>query len=101
MSGVQETVERLKLLPRREGFLLPQLNVKTALRRACRVLGLPKLSPHHDFRHIFTTRCIESGVDLPTLARWLGHQDKGELLSKRYFHLLDQHSRRMAARVRV
>jgi integrase len=56
---------------------------------------------HHDFRHLFATRCIESGVDLPTVARWLGHQDGGALLSRTYFHLVDEHSRRMAARVRI
>jgi integrase len=101
LPGVRDTVKRLLELPGRAGFLLPQLNIKTALRRACRVLGLPKLCPHHDFRHLFTTRCIESKVDLPTVARWLGHQDKGALLAKRYFHLLDEHSRRMARKVRV
>jgi hypothetical protein len=41
-----------------------------------------------------------SGVDLPTLARWLGHQDGGALLARVYFHLADQHSRQMAERLR-
>jgi len=24
-----------------------------------------------DLRHLFATRCIESGVDIPTVSRWL------------------------------
>lgn len=39
--------------------------------------------------------------DVPTAARWLGHQDGGALLGRTYFHLVDHHSRRMAARVRL
>jgi site-specific recombinase XerD len=27
---------------------------------------------HHDLRHLFAMRCIESGVDVPTVSRWLG-----------------------------
>jgi hypothetical protein len=40
-------------------------------------------------------------VDLPTVARWRGDSDGGALLSKRYFHLLDAHSRAMAQRVQL
>jgi hypothetical protein len=29
-----------------------------------------------------TTRCIESGIDIPTVSRWLGHQDGGVLAMK-------------------
>ena len=25
------------------------------------------------------TRCIEAGIDIPTVSRWLGHQDGGVL----------------------
>jgi integrase len=35
---------------------------------------------HHDLRHLLATRCIESGVDIPTVSRWLGHKDGGCLL---------------------
>src|SRR5690606_14925834 len=58
-----------------------------------------KLS-NHDLRHLFATRCIESGVDIPTVARWLGHKDGGALAMKVYGHLRDEHSQRSAARVR-
>ena len=29
----------------------------------------------HDLRHTFATRCIESGVDMLTVQKWLGHAD--------------------------
>ena len=81
-------------------LVLPQKSVKTALTAACRRAGIARLT-HHDLRRLFATRCIESGVDLPTAARWLGHRDGGALLAKTYFSLLDGHSREMARRVRV
>jgi integrase len=47
---------------------------------------------HHDLRHLFATRCIENGVDIATVSRWLGHQDGGALCLKTYGHLRDEHS---------
>ena len=54
---------------------------------------------HHDFRHLFVTACIESGVDIPTISRWLGHKDGGALLMKVYGHLREQHSAKEAEKV--
>jgi len=55
---------------------------------------------HHDLRHLFATRCIESGVDIPTVSRWLGHKDGGGLAMKVYGHLRNQHSASMAKLVK-
>jgi len=66
-----------------------------AIGTACQKLGLVRLT-HHDLRHLFATRCIESGVDIPTVSRWLGHKDGGALAMKTYGHLRDQHSTAMA-----
>jgi integrase len=93
-------VERLRAVSAGSANVLPAANVKTALRRACDRAGMSRLS-HHDFRRLFATRCIECGVDVPTAARWLGHQDGGALLSRTYFHLRDGHSREMARRVEI
>ena len=46
----------------------------------------------HDLRHFFTTCCIESGVDIPTMAKWLGHKDGGALTMRTYGHVRDSHS---------
>jgi len=50
-------------------------------------------------RHLFATRCIESGVDIPTVSCWLGHKDGGALAMKVYGHLRDSHSAEMAQKV--
>jgi integrase len=69
-----------------------------ALDSACRKLGIERIT-HHDLRHLFATLCIESGVDIPTVSRWLGHKDGGALAMKVYGHLRDQHSVAMAQKV--
>lgn len=67
---------------------------KGALNRATARLGLDHLRIH-DLRHFFATHCIEKGVDIPTVAGWLGHKDGGVLAMKTYGHVRNEHSRRM------
>ena len=50
-------------------------------------------------RHFFATCAIESGVDVPTVSRWLGHKDGGHLAMKVYAHLRPAHSDAMIAQV--
>jgi integrase len=69
-----------------------------AMNRAAKAVGMVRIT-HHDLRHLFATLCIESGVDIPTVSRWLGHKDGGALAMKVYGHLRDQHSVNMAQRV--
>lgn len=69
-----------------------------AMNRAAKIVGMARIT-HHDLRHLFATHCIESGVDIPTVSRWLGHKDGGALAMKVYGHLRDQHSAEMAERV--
>jgi integrase len=69
-----------------------------ALDRACKKVGTNRIT-HHDLRHLFATRCIESGVDIPTVSRWLGHKDGGALAMKTYGHLRREHSIAQAQRV--
>ena len=66
--------------------------------RAAKLVGVKRIT-HHDLRHLFATRCIEAGVDIPTVSRWLGHQDGGALCMKTYGHLRDEHSLREALKV--
>jgi hypothetical protein len=73
-------------------------SAKKCLATACAKLGFPKFS-HHDFRHFFATTCIESGVDIPTISRWLGHSDGGALAMRVYGHLQVEHSLAMSKRV--
>jgi integrase len=75
------------------------MECQKAMDHAARKVGMRRIT-HHDLRHLFATRCIESGVDIPTVSRWLGHQDGGALAMKVYGHLRDQHSAAMAQTVR-
>lgn len=58
-------------------------------------IGIERIT-HHDLRHLFATRCIEAGVDVPTVSRWLGHVDGGALAMKVYGHLRRTHSQAQA-----
>lgn len=73
-------------------------DAKTQLRKTCVRLGLAGFT-HHDFRHFFATTCIEAGVDIPTISRWLGHKDGGALAMRVYGHLREDHSRSQIQRV--
>jgi integrase len=69
-----------------------------AMDAAALKVGMERIT-HHDLRHLFATACIESGVDIPTVSRWLGHRDGGALAMKVYGHLRDHHSAAAARRV--
>ena len=43
--------------------------------------------------------CIEAGIDIPTVAKWLGHRDGGALAMKVYGHLRDEHSKEAAKKL--
>ena len=78
--------------------VLPTVSIQTVLTSTCKDMKISHLS-HHDLRHLFATRCIESGVDIPTVSRWLGHKDGGTLAMKTYGHLRQTHSQQQAATV--
>ena len=78
--------------------ITPISSARKCLQTACKKLQLPQFT-HHDFRHFFATTCIESGVDIPTVSRWLGHKDGGALAMKRYGHLRQEHSLAMIKKV--
>jgi integrase len=84
--------------PKQTDWISPTNKAKTCLSTACRRLGYPNFT-HHDFRHFFATTCIEAGVDIPTVSRWLGHKDGGALAMRVYGHLRQEHSNSMIRRV--
>jgi integrase len=94
-------LERLKADGVPHGADDPIMLIKSpriALGGACKRLKVGHLRVH-DLRHIFATRCLEAGVDFPTLAGWLGHQDGGILAAKTYGHLVPDHSVAQAGKV--
>ena len=101
IPSLQAFMERLRERRREEPETWPVIRIKEcqgALTRACRMAGCQRLT-HHDLRHFFATICIESGVDIPTVSRWLGHSDGGVLAMKTYGHLRDEHSTHAAKKV--
>jgi len=64
---------------------------RRALHTACAALKFPDMRVH-DLRHFFATWCIESGIDIPTVSKWLGHKDGGALAMRTYGHVRDDHS---------
>jgi integrase len=101
LPNMEDLLKRTK--PRVEaecvGKILKVKQCSAALNRACDDIGIQRLA-QHDLRHLFATRCIEAGVDIPTVARWMGHKDGGALAMKTYGHLRNEHSQAMAAKVK-
>jgi integrase len=82
-----------------KGKIMEMAECPITLKKACSDIGIAKLR-QHDLRHLFATRCIESGVDIPTVSRWLGHKDGGALAMRVYGHLRNEHSQAMAQKVK-
>lgn len=100
IPAARKLLERLKE-DRNPTLNDPVLKVHTAthsMKRAAKAIGMEPLT-HHELRHLFATICIESGVDIPTVSRWLGHRDGGVLAMKVYGHLRNEHSLQAASRV--
>jgi integrase len=101
IPAARDLFERLRAAGVPTGPDNPVMLVKSpriALQRACERLGIEHLRVH-DLRHIYATRCIEAGVDMPTIAKWMGHKDGGVIAMQVYGHLTDTHSTAMAERV--
>lgn len=71
---------------------------RDALTAACKRANVDRWT-HHTLRHLFATRCIEAGVDIQTVSRWLGHADGGATAMQVYGHLRQEHSRQQAVKV--
>jgi site-specific recombinase XerD len=106
LEPMRGLLEKIKAKPRwfrsesrkGQGYILSVAECEEALTKACEKSEAHRIT-HHDLRHLFATRCIESGIDIPTVSKWLGHKDGGVLAMKVYGHLRDEHFDRMAAKV--
>ncbi len=92
----QEASRIRKLEP--DDRLLVVTTAKDAMDRAAKVTRTPRIT-HHDLRHLYATNCIEAGVDIPTVSKWLGHKDGGSLAIRVYGHLRNEHSLESAKKV--
>jgi integrase len=80
--------QREKVAPEDRALLVKE--AQDFITSACQKLGIPRFTTHA-LRHLFGTACLEAGVDVRTVAGWLGHKDNGALLLKVYSHLGDAH----------
>jgi integrase len=51
--------------------IMPVFECQNSMTHAAAKIGMKRIT-HHDLRHLFATICIESGIDIPTVSRWLG-----------------------------
>lgn len=82
-----------------EGPLFTMQRPHEALKNACKRLKMTHLRIH-DLRHFFASFALESGVDVPTVALWLGHKDGGVLVLRTYGHVRNDHSLSSAAKLK-
>lgn len=73
---------------------------RESLKIARKAAGLEWIG-FHDLRHLFCSFSVMAGIDFLTIASWLGHKDGGILIGKVYGHLLDEHRKKMAAKLTI
>ena len=98
MAGLLKRLKKTRGKSALDSFIIKTASARKCLETACEDLGFPNFH-HHSLRHFFATCGIESGVEIPTVARWLGHKDGGALLMKTYAHLQQSHSLEQMKRV--
>ena len=77
--------------------LMPQYNFRKAMEGSCQRLNLPHFTPR-SLRRFFITTALRVGIDAPTVGKWQGHRDGGNLVLKTYqAELTMDHSKKMAA----
>jgi len=80
-------------------LILQVRECQKSMDRAATLLGIPRIT-HHDLRHLFATTAIESGIDIPTVSRLLGHKDGGALAMKTYGHLRQEHAKAAVQKIK-
>jgi integrase len=99
-TALRQLLERLQseTNPQPADLIAQAKSAKMCLDSATKRLGLPHFC-HHAFRHFWATTAIESGGDVPTVAKMLGHKDGGALLMKTYGHLRQEHAFAVARKI--
>lgn len=84
--------------PQRGSKDKPSKSFRESFEMARESAALPWIG-FHDLRHYFISLAIMSGIDIKTIAEWVGHKDGGVLIGKVYSHLLTDHRKRMAQKL--
>ena len=64
-------------------------NYKDNFKLICKKLDFHTYIPY-SFRHTFATNCVEKGIDIKVLQKWLGHSTPS-ITMKHYIHVRDSH----------
>ncbi len=96
----EATTQWLFPSPRRGKTDRPADSLRSSFNMIRLIAGLPEIGFHH-FRHYFISECVMQGTDYLTIAKWVGHQDGGVLIGKRYGHLREDHMIEAAAGLKL
>jgi integrase len=99
MRQILERMNSQRVDPKPTDRVLLVKEAQGFIESACKKLGVARFTTHA-LRHLFGTACLEAGVDVRTVAGWLGHKDNGALLLKVYSHVRQQHEAEMIRKVR-
>jgi|GEM_PF-2697235 len=86
-APLQATLDDIAAVYGNEGRVMPAKSILPHLRAACTKLKIPVIN-HHDLRSWFITWGIVSGVDVSTLAGWVGNSPT--VLLERYAAVQDE-----------
>jgi len=72
---------------------------RRAFYKARKDAGLPKMTSH-TLRHYFISQCVMSGINLFTIAKWVGHANT-RMIEETYGHLSPDYRREQMAMLKV
>lgn len=92
-----QTAELLATLPRSDERVFPYTSdaLRWNFRKLRKAYGFTFRI--HDLRHTFATRCLESGISLNTVSKWLGHYSPA-FTAGAYMHVLTEFERQEVKR---
>ncbi len=93
---LQAVLDDIESIYGRKDPVMPAKNIRPQLAAACAKLKIPVID-HHDLRAWFITWGIVSGVDVSTLAGWVGNSPK--VLLERYAAVQDEQRKAAAAKL--
>ena len=74
-SIIQKQDQSNKQIFTHQNSQIPSSLLRKRLIRYARMVGLNHLTKIHSLRHTHCTRLLQAGVDIPTVAKLMGHQD--------------------------
>lgn len=87
----EEDMEDAYVFVQNDGQFFEPKTYQDLFTRTVKAAGIKKAN-FHALRHTFATRCIEKGMDVLVVSKFLGHADVGFTLNK-YGHSLKEHKR--------